>query len=237
MTQIIGLTVFCVKCIIMDSSHLPNFSASNKLQGFIPGVKMRLLAALAAFLCLATGTPAQQAVVTQNAKLEQAYKLLDAYIDREMKTQHVPGISVAITDRNGLMRISNYGFADMKTRAPITPDTLFEIGSISKSFTATALLQLHEEGKFALKQPVTTYLPWFSIHSKYAPITSHDLLTHTAGLPRDRDDVPSSPYQAAGVRDRWTGYAPGQHFAYSNVGYQIMGNVLGEITKEPYADN
>ena len=197
---------------------------------------MRLLAALAAFLCLATGTPAQQAVVTHNAKLEQAYKLLDAYIDREMKTQHVPGISLAITDRNGLMRISNYGFADMKTRAPITPDTLFEIGSISKSFTATALLQLHEEGKFAPKQPVTTYLPWFSIHSKYAPITSHDLLTHTAGLPRDRDDVPSSAYQAAGVRDRWTGYAPGQHFAYSNIGYQIMGNVLGEITKEPYAE-
>ena len=63
------------------------------------------------------GTPPQHGAATNNPKLEQAYKLLDAYIDREMKIQHVPGISVAITDRNGLMRISNYGFADMKTRA------------------------------------------------------------------------------------------------------------------------
>ncbi|MGE5204044.1 MAG: serine hydrolase domain-containing protein, partial [Chlamydiota bacterium] len=111
----------------------------------------------------------------------------------------------------------------------------FEIGSISKSFTAISLLQLHEQGKFDPQQPIARYLPWFSIHSRYRPITGADIMTHTAGLPRDRDDIPSSLYQAAGVRDRWTGYEPGKYFAYSNVGYQIMGYLLQEITGQPYA--
>src|SRR5438477_512103 len=172
----------------------------------------------------------------QDDKFQNAYRLIDSYIAQRMKAEQVPGLSVAITDRQKLLRVSSYGFADVKTKVPITADSLFEIGSISKSFTAVSLLQLREEGKFDPQQPVTKYLPWFSIHSKYPPITGHDVMSHTAGLPRDRDDVPSSRYQAAGVRDRWTGYAPGKHWAYSNIGFQIMGYLLEEITQQPYAD-
>ncbi|HYL97163.1 MAG TPA: serine hydrolase domain-containing protein, partial [Terriglobales bacterium] len=165
-----------------------------------------------------------------------AGKLIDSYVARQMKAEQVPGLVLAITERNRLLRVSTYGYADVEAKLPTTPDTLFEIGSISKSFTAIALLQLREQGKFDPRQPITRYLPWFSIHSNYRPITGHDIMTHTAGLPRDRDDVPSSLYQAAGVRDRWTGYEPGKYFAYSNIGYQIMGYVLQEITGKPYAE-
>jgi CubicO group peptidase (beta-lactamase class C family) len=94
-----------------------------------------------------------------------------------------------------------------------------------------------EHGKFDPQQPITKYLPWFSIHSNYAPITGHDVMSHIAALPRDRDDIPSSPCQAAGVRDRSTGYEPGKHFAYSNVGYQIMGYLLEEITGKSSGEN
>jgi CubicO group peptidase (beta-lactamase class C family) len=146
-------------------------------------------------------------------------------------------MALALTDRKGLLRASNYGYADTKLKKPVTPETRFEIGSISKSFTSIALLQLMEQGRFDPQQPITKYLPWFSVHSKHRPITGHDVLSHTAGLPRDRDDIPSSLYQAAGVRDRWTGYEPGKHFAYSNVGYQIMGYLLEEITGETSGDN
>ncbi len=170
------------------------------------------------------------------SRLQQAHERLDLYVAREMKAQGIPGMSLALTDRNGLLRVSTYGYADTKLGKPVTPDTEFEIGSISKSFTAISLLQLSEEGKYDPRQPITKYLPWFSIHSKYAPITGHEVMTHTAGLPRDRDDVPSSLYQAAGVRDRWTGYPPGKHYAYSNVGYQIMGYLVGEITQETLGD-
>ena len=167
--------------------------------------------------------------------LDAAYKLIDTYVARQMKVEQIPGLALALTDRNGLLRVTTYGYSDIETKTPVTSETRFEIGSISKSFTAISLLQLREQGTFDPHQPITRYLPWFSIHSRYRPITGHDIMTHTAGLPRDRDDVPSSLYQAAGVRERWTGYEPGKYFAYSNIGYQIMGYVLQEITGKPYA--
>ncbi len=160
-----------------------------------------------AIICVASATSAQD----RDARLKQAYERLDAYVAREMRDQGIPGMSLALTDRNGLLRVATYGYSDIKLKKPVTPETEFEIGSISKSFTAISLLQLSEQGKYDPHQPITKYLPWFSINSKYPPITGHDVMSHAAGLPRDRDDIPSSLYQAAGVRDRWTGYAPGEH--------------------------
>jgi len=186
-----------------------------------------------AIICVASATSAQD----RDARLKQAYARIDAYVAREMRDQGIPGMSLALTDRNGLLRVATYGYSDIKLKKPVTPETEFEIGSISKSFTAISLLQLSEQGKYDPHQPITKYLPWFSINSKYPPITGHDVMSHAAGLPRDRDDIPSSLYQAAGVRDRWTGYAPGEHFAYSNIGYQIMGYLLEEITGQSSAEN
>jgi len=180
---------------------------------------------------------AQSPAPDRSAQLQAAYARLDAYIAREMRDRNMPGLSLSLTDRSGLLRSSTYGFADTKLRTPVSPETEFEIGSISKSFTVISLLQLMEQGKFDPQQPITKYLPWFSIHSSYAPITGHDVMSHTAGLPRDRDDIPSSLYQAAGVRDRWTGYAPGKQFVYSNIGFQIMGYLLQEITGKTSGEN
>ena len=190
---------------------------------------------LAAILTVAA--PAQAPNASRAARLNEAYQRLDAYIAREMRTQGIPGLSLALTDRNGLLRASTYGYADTKLKTPVTATTEFEIGSISKSFTTICLLQLMEQGKFDPQWPITKYLHWFSIHSKYAPITGHDVLSHTAGLPRDRDDIPSSLYQAAALRDRQAAYAPGKHFLYSNIGYQVMGYLLAEITGASSGEN
>ncbi len=70
-----------------------------------------------------------------------------------------------------VLHIATHGFADLATQAPVTPDTVFEIGSISKSFTALALLQQWEHGKLDFHLPVSHYLPWFDLPSPYAPIT------------------------------------------------------------------
>ena len=195
----------------------------------------RVLKILIVFLLSVTAFA--QPSFDREARLKEAYSRLDSYIAREMRDKGIPGLSLALTDRSGLLRASTYGYADVKLKKPVTPETEFEIGSISKSFTAIASLQLSEQGKFDPKQPISKYLPWFLVHSNYAPITGHDLMSHSAGLPRDRDDIPSSLYQAAGVRDRWTGYEPGKHFAYSNIGYQIMGYLLEEITGKSSAEN
>ncbi len=169
-------------------------------------------------------------------RLQQAFERIDAFLAQSMDQQRTPGLALAITNREGLLRVATYGFGDLKSRAPVRPDTLFEIGSISKSFTAIALLQVKEEGKFDLQAPVTKYLPWFQISSAFEPITGHHLLSHTAGIPRDRDDMPASRMMAAALRDRATGYAPGKKFAYSNIGYQVLGYLLEDLTEQSYGE-
>src|SRR5207249_3129043 len=149
---------------------------------------------------------------------------------------NTPGVSLAVTDRQKLLHVATYGVADLVARRPLTPDHLLEIGSITKSFTSIALLQLRDQGRFDPRAPVTTYLPWFKVQTSFTPLTPHDLMTHTAALPRDRDDIPSSLYQAVALRDRVVGEAPGKHFRYSNIGYQVLGYMLEAISGKPYAE-
>ena len=78
-----------------------------------------------------------------------------------------PGNVIGITDRNQTLKIGAYGYADMKAKKPVTPDTLFEIGSVTKSFTAISLMQLFDEGRFEPQAPVSKYLPWFQVKSKF----------------------------------------------------------------------
>ncbi|MEP6472163.1 MAG: serine hydrolase [Gemmatimonadota bacterium] len=165
-----------------------------------------------------------------------AFRLIDRYITQSMRGAGTPGLAIGITDRTHTLRVATYGYADLSAQRLLTPHDRFEIGSVSKSFTAMALMQLAAQGRFDPKQPITTYLPWFSIRTKYRPLTGEDLLTHTGGLPADRDDIPSSIAQAYNLRDRSTGSAPGTYWSYSNIGYQTMGYVLGAIAGKPSAE-
>jgi len=167
-------------------------------------------------------------------RLRRAVRSIDALIKAEMRNSRAPGVALALTDRRGVLHLATYGFADAKTRTPVTQATLFEIGSIGKSFTAVALLQLRDQGRIDPRRPVKDYLPWFDIQSGFAPIQVHHLLSHTAGIPSDRDDIPSGPYRVIGAKDLVTGSPPGTRFSYSNLGYQILGYVVEEVAKLPY---
>lgn len=185
-------------------------------------------------LFLAAAAPATAQLDTLS--LRPAFRLIDRYAAQMMQGANTPGLSLALVDRSGVITVRSYGYADIGRRIPVTPATRFEIGSISKSFTAIALLQLRDEGKFDPSRPVRDYLPWFTPASRWRPVTSHDLLTHTAGLPADRDDIPSSRAQAYLARERTLGSAPGSRWAYSNIGFQVMGVVLETLTKQRYPD-
>lgn len=74
-----------------------------------------------------------------------------------------PSLALAITDREHVVHFALYGYADLATQTPLTPDHLFQIGSISKSFTALAVLQQYDQGHIDLLAPITTYLPWFAV--------------------------------------------------------------------------
>jgi D-alanyl-D-alanine carboxypeptidase len=184
-----------------------------------------------ALVLLISLLPAALAQQTETAvRLARAFEA----IDRAAAASTTPGMVIGFTDRTHTLKVGAYGYADLKTRARVTPDTLFEIGSVSKSFTAIALMQLLDEGRFDPQAPVTKYLPWFEVKSTFRPITGHDLLTHTAGLQNYRADLSSMPFAAWSLRDFEPSYAPGEHFWYSNIGFQTLGYVLEHIEKASY---
>ena len=168
---------------------------------------------------------------TQAAAMQPWLAQLDQYIARHMLETGAPGLTLALANRDGLIRVSTYGFADTKAGLRVVPETMFEIGSISKSFVSLALMQLHEEGKLDLNKPITQYLPWLKINSKFEPITTHHILTHSAGLPA----VPL--LLDALLNDLWTAYAPGKQFLYCNTGYNILGFLVEALDKRPFAES
>ena len=166
--------------------------------------------------------------IADAARFQPAFARLDEFIAAHMRDVGAPGMTLALANRDGLLRASTYGFADMKAGMKVRSNTLFEIGSISKSFVALALMQMREEGKFDPARPITTYLPWLKIESKFQTITGHHLLSHTSGLPG------GVSFELIGSdQPLWTGFAPGEHFVYSNIGYDLLGQVLEVIDRQP----
>jgi CubicO group peptidase (beta-lactamase class C family) len=166
----------------------------------------------------------------QSAAVQPLFAKLDEYIANHMRETGAPGMTLALANRNGLIRASTYGFADTKAKARVVPETLFEIGSVSKSFVGLAVLQLRDEGKLDLNRPVVEYLPWLKINSKFEPITTHHLLSHSAGLP-------AAPLLLdALLQELPAAYAPGKRFLYCNTGYNILGFLIEALDKRPFAE-
>ena len=168
--------------------------------------------------------------------LQRVFNHIDQHVKRLMQEANIPGLTMAVTDRERLLGASAYGVADRATQLPVTPDTLFEIGSLGKQFTSIALLQLRDEGKLNLHAPVSQYLPWFEVLSDYPPITAHHLLTHTSGLPRGTDLAPHGLYEVWALRNHKVRTPPGISCNYSNVGYKILGFLLEELTGQALPD-
>jgi len=154
------------------------------------------------------------------ASYGKAFVRLDEFIERYLRAMNAPGISLSLSDRTGVQRVAAYGFSDVEASSKMPSNPLLEIGSISKSFLAILLLQLRDEGKIDLNQPVSESMPWLRVDSKFGQITLHHLLTHTSGLPDGRL-FPADPL----VKHRAT-YAPGEYFHYSNMAYTALGHLV-----------
>ena len=130
---------------------------------------MRLSLTVLTILLFPSHAPAQDDL---DGRLHNAF----AAIAPVLATLNGPGFVVGVTDRGKTLDVFTHGYADLKAKQPVTHETLFEIGSISKSFTAIALMRAFDEGKFDPQVPVSTYLPWFSVRSRFGPIKGHHLL-------------------------------------------------------------
>ena len=165
---------------------------------------------------------------------------LDAQMQAALSRWHVPGAAVGVW-RNGEQLTRGYGVTSLETNQPVAPDTLFQIGSISKVFTATLVMMLVEEGKLALDTPVVTYLPDLHLADETAQtsVTLRHLLTHTAGFYGDffddfgpGDDALSQCVAQLHTLRQYT--PPGSLWAYCNAGFYLAGAVVERVTGKPF---
>jgi CubicO group peptidase (beta-lactamase class C family) len=162
-------------------------------------------------------------------------------IELRVANQHFMG-AVLVAKGDRLLIDQGYGFADLEWNAPNTPETRFRIASITKQFTAAAILLLQERGKLRVEAPLKTYLP--NTPQAWDEITIFNLLTHTSGIPdfirladfRNFMTLPERPEQIiATIRDKPLDFAPGSEKAYSNSGYVLLGLVIEKVSGESYA--
>jgi len=165
-----------------------------------------------------------------------AAELIHEFIIRHMEALGTPGLTLALTDTGGLVHAFHYGYSNLERGEPVTAQTLLPIGSISKAFTALLALQFSGEKRIDIDSPIGEYLPWLDPPSSLSGITVQHLLSHTSGLPTDRDDIQSSPYRVLAASDLPTRTPPGERFHYSNVGYQLLGYLLEEVGGRPFAE-
>ena len=168
--------------------------------------------------------------------LSEAFERIEEAALRQMEQDSIPGMALTVTDQNGIVFERYFGYSSLEAREPVRDDHLFEIGSIGKSFTCILLLQLAEEGRLSLHDPLAMHLPWFEIRSDFEPITLHHLMTHTAGIITGTDFPADPRYEVFALRETRAVNPPGEHFHYSNVGYKALGMVLERVAGQSYGE-
>ncbi len=170
----------------------------------------------------------------------QALPLLDAWTAHSLMQQRVPSVALTVVHGDRPVWTKAFGYAEMGAKAAATPQTLYRIGSITKTFTALATLQLHEGGKLRLDDRVRDHLTTTAIHARdtgLLDVTIRELLTHSSGLQRDLPGTwwtqPSFP--AEFPDDFSATYPSSTEWKYSNVGYALLGEVIAAASGEPWA--
>jgi CubicO group peptidase (beta-lactamase class C family) len=164
---------------------------------------------------------------------------LDDAVLKEMKLRHVPGLSVLVLKDGKVIKEKGYGMANLEHGVAVTPQTVFQSGSIGKTFTAALILLLEQDGKLSLDDPISRHLP--DTPAAWEKITIRHLLTHTSGL----DD----PYQVIDFRKDYSDeeltaleaklplrFAPGDKWAYSNTGYHLLGFIANRAGAKFYGE-
>ena len=173
--------------------------------------------------------------------IEQLERTLNEVVDEAMRRLHVPGVAVGILRSDGVEETTGFGVTSIENPLPVDADTLFQIGSISKTFTATAVMRLVEAGRLDLESPVRRYLPELRLLDSAATetVTLRHLLTHTAGF--IGDDFTDTG-QGDDAVARYVGHMselpqvtpPGELFSYCNAGFVLAGRVIEVATGQTY---
>ncbi|MGH6612728.1 serine hydrolase domain-containing protein [Sphingomonas sp.] len=176
----------------------------------------------------ATKTPATLAIRNKSGRdYGAALERLRDYAAAELDAVGLPGMTISIVDVEGFTASLSVGWSDVDKRLPVTPDQLFQIGSISKSISGLWLHAAQDKGLIDLSAPVSRYLAGVPLPAQ--PMTVHQLLNHAGGLAHDAPVFPRTPDGKL-----WTGFKPGARMSYSNIGYAMLGLIIGKVSGKPH---
>ena len=208
----------------------------------MPSLPRKVLAVLAVLLAAcASPVPRPETVHRGDYGAVRAY--IAALARQEMRKADVTGLSVALVDDQNLVWADGFGFADRARDVPAGADTVYRVGSITKLFTAAAVMQLAEQGKLAIDRPIEAVIPGFSMKSRFEnarPVTPRLLMSHHAGLPTDILKGFSEPHPRSlaeltrQLQDEYLAFPPGTLWSYSNVGYSLLGRAVEMAAGVPY---
>ena len=176
----------------------------------------------------------------QLAAQDHVQSRIDSVVKAEMGRQKIPGVAVAVVKGGEVMLAKGYGEANVEHHVPVTPETVFESGSVGKQFTSTAVMLLVQDGKLALTDPITKFLP--GAPASWKGITVRHLLTHTSGIPDYTTD--EMDYRRDYTEDEIAQMAfkltpefpPGARWNYSNTGYVLLGIIVHKVSGQFYGD-
>jgi D-alanyl-D-alanine carboxypeptidase len=176
-----------------------------------------------------------------SGKSETLSSAVDALAEAELQQQNIPGMTVALAKNGTMLYVKAYGDSDVATQLSTQPSTIFQIGSITKQFTAALIMQLQEQGKLQVDDSINRYLPEYNFSSA---ITLRMLLTHTSGLANYTSFPQYSDWATNGVSEATVLTAisqmpllfePGTQWSYSNSNYFALGAIIEKITSQSYA--
>jgi CubicO group peptidase (beta-lactamase class C family) len=156
---------------------------------------------------------------------------IDRFIGAELARQRIPGMSIAILRGDSVLLVRGYGSANVERRITATDSTLYSVGSLTKPFTAAAIVLLSQQGKLKLDDPIAKYLPEGA--KVWSGVTIRHLLTHTAGVPQDTTlDYTRNYTEAQLVRSaaQPLQFTPGAMESYSSTGYALLGVIIHRVT-------
>ena len=172
---------------------------------------------------------------------------VDRFVRAEMQRQKVPGVAIGIASNGEVIAANGFGESNVELAVPVTPQTIFQSGSVGKQFTAVAVMLQVEDGKLALDDPVTKYLP--GAPDSWRRITIRHLLTHTSGIPDYTESLADQGPQGINFRRDYTEeeltqaafklpleFEPGSRWKYSNTGYLLLGVVIRRVSGQFYGD-
>jgi CubicO group peptidase (beta-lactamase class C family) len=165
----------------------------------------------------------------------------DDYVAAQMQSLRLPGLALAVVRDGKVATIRTYGKASLELDAPVTPDTVFELGSVTKQFTAVAVMMLVEDGRLRLDDSIAAHLP--EVPDAWRTITVRHLLTHSSGL-QEYLAIPGLADQAHALDHRGMTrlfasrirqeFSPGDTWAYSNTGYLLLGDIIERASGQSY---